>query len=949
MSTSLTSVRYINPPSFLSSPRNTTVVSGATGLIVKEGYLYTTIPRLNRFVIVDVRISGRRITIKEQSDGVNLETVTALTISNDSKTLWLTSEENSSIYAWDITTKTAPTHLVTLSLGTQAPIALKFTQLDGVDMLIVAREGSPNVLSAYNVTDRAAITFLGSSTEVGDDPTALDIYTDLTVVSADNISQATLWRFDTLGVFVLLDTVIDLSVVVNPFDIKFITGKDDALLAFWPGRDINTNANYGAILFDVSGDSFSVSDTLQDANIQETQQISPMSDEWVVGLSLTNESLYYVNIHNRSNISIENKHPIVNISYIRSPTIIDVPARLLAFQGVSAGAFDITVKGETKPVINVNYSGALSLGGNSATDVDRITEDAIEAQAFSTINVFNRGSDKDQFLVQHEPSSGYSDIGLLSSPTGGGTDVSGAGFLDCAANATLFTNTAALSLGRFLASYNERLFLTTESIFYYYEINNSSCDLQGVKAVTIVGDNVVGTKSLVAEKTLELRVVDAEQEAILIATTGNVFYSLRTGAMMFSANGKANYCSAPNALQIEVGVTSDLDSIRVGDVITVPPGVLVDFRKLVDITPYNIIVSQGASLSGSGRGVTGVKSSPTLSATPVVSYDTTDVSVGQTPANYKNMTIQNNDPTLLAFKHDNSLGGGLFEDVEIRLSGFELANFAALQTDRTTFVQAPAVVSTTTLTSLTQWTQVNCGFINSGSGGAATTGITIKSTAMVNNIDFQQGVFFTDGDSQSIVVEGGATLNSFNIRNTFIGGSTTAAFTTGFTQKDDNVLVNGMSGNGALPNSATHAVVSATNVGGTAIVIANADEWTDIAGIGLTYTIDASAEKLELTNSANGLTTRTGIPNENFKVAAAITLERTGGTNLNFQIGVSIDGATPEESTRAPNIALNNRGQTVIVTTPVSLPLGSTAKPQILNSDSSDDFTVFSSQLKTFV
>ena len=933
------STPYFKNPEITSFQRDGTVTDGASISLLKENFLYILFEDDNRLEIWDVATYNTSILISTTIDAGDLNKPTAITISWDGNTLFIGSQVAGNIFAWDVTDKTLPVHLAT-SASVATLTDIRYTQIDNVEYVFGCRMGG----ILFNFTwDPSVPEFTNLSTlSVGQTPLSVHIHDNYLISSLSTGNTLVLVDISDPSVMVEFDRLVD-NDMQGGREAKFFIKDDGSIHILWISRNPSGGGNIRAYVaeIDTATNLFINAVFFENDVFELTWDFSFINNKYAIGGARTGDNLFCVDLRDVANPVVLGSFQAKLFSYVISN--VDASSNLAAFQTVNDGALKFPLRGVDISVTGIDYTP----GGASGTlaEVAATTQTAIQLAVTAAglsdsdkVIVENFDVVNNNFVIYDLIEDGTSNIGVLV-PEGTGTDVTTGAFLALdSSNATALTANQGVDTVTSVIVDDRRIIVTNRRPFYFMEINLANFDLPTVNSSTVVCDNVVSTN-------VKLKELDEEIEAKTIRDNGNLFWSKRTNALMFSGDNKSNYASAPNQSQVHVGVRSDFDAFRIGNEITIPPGTLVVCRTLVNITPYHIIMSSNSGIVGSARGITGIIGDPSP-AGPLVETDGSDT--GLNPATYRNITLQNFTSTEAAFKHDNgNTGGALFENVEILLSKFEIGEFGGLLTDTVTFIEAPIIFSgSDIMNTVSHWTQRACGIISQVFGN---TGLTFTATSAVNIVDFDQGLFPTDGTSTAIDVIAGAAIGSFNIIGTFIDGNTTEPFTKGFTQKDDTVMVRGMTGAGALPNSATQIVVSAVNNAGTEVTITTQNVWTNIEGAGLTYSADASLEKLVLTDTGTGLVTRIGSPQENFKVTGSVTIARVGGTNTNFDIGVSIDGADPEPSSVAHNLASNTNGQTSIVTTPVALGVGQTAQLQILNEDSTANFDVFASILKVFV
>lgn len=213
------------------------------------------------------------------------------------------------------------------------------------------------------------------------------------------------------------------------------------------------------------------------------------------------------------------------------------------------------------------------------------------------------------------------------------------------------------------------------------------------------------------------------------------------------------------------------------------------------------------------------------------------------------------------------------------------------------------------------------------SGGAC---LNIAAGASLGTLIMSRTLFQVGfAASAGIRVDTPAQVASARIGPSGIFFVTAGAALDGFSQRDDTWRFDGCVG---VPDSDDQGVATWSGAPVT-VDLPGAQAWTDIAGVGITYALDtASAAKFALADSANGQLAFTGASGRAIGLECSLLFDRTAGTDIDIQIGVSVNGAVVAISA-TQDTAANRVKSLVTGVIPVTLNNGDTVRPLVRNVD----------------
>lgn len=149
-----------------------------------------------------------------------------------------------------------------------------------------------------------------------------------------------------------------------------------------------------------------------------------------------------------------------------------------------------------------------------------------------------------------------------------------------------------------------------------------------------------------------------------------------------------------------------------------------------------------------------------------------------------------------------------------------------------------------------------------------------------------------------------------------------------------------------ITDSCDQGTTNFDSVGGETVTIDEMDEWVDIAdgGINISYSLLDNPEKFVLTDANTGEMAYNSVREKCFKPNGHVNLRGMAGT-VNIEVGISLNGADPVESTRGSAIVSNTRREAVTIgPVPIRMLPTDAIKLQMRNRTNTDNIVVFQSK-----
>lgn len=226
----------------------------------------------------------------------------------------------------------------------------------------------------------------------------------------------------------------------------------------------------------------------------------------------------------------------------------------------------------------------------------------------------------------------------------------------------------------------------------------------------------------------------------------------------------------------------------------------------------------------------------------------------------------------------------------------------------------------------------NCQFVHTTAGQV---GIDFANGSLLGFLNVLETSFSTVTGSTAIRVDDpDQVVFEARIENgAFFGPGT---YLDGVTERDDTWE---FSRQANAADSALHVTTEASPLTGTTIDLLAAQAWADIAdgGILIDWEELTNAEKAGLTDADTGEVTVGGPPlsQKVLKVSVTLIHKRTSGSEIDIELGLSVDGADPTPDCRIRGISGSRYSPLVLSTCVSAFPAGTTLLPQVRNLDAS--------------
>ena len=370
-------------------------------------------------------------------------------------------------------------------------------------------------------------------------------------------------------------------------------------------------------------------------------------------------------------------------------------------------------------------------------------------------------------------------------------------------------------------------------------------------------------------------VSDAQESAFSSVLAQAIFNTARNALRVETSDG-FTYASYPKGNVIYARVSVDLP-VAAGGVITIPAGVTVSVEEDIDIGTDIISLLAGSSVKGVSQFSTTLSGS---SASGVIKAVDPALGAGL----IENISIMNNTPSSIAM----SVGSGdslVTRNVNIKNKGiYDIGEFDIVDLTGCSFMDDARIRFSTS--------SPDGSAILSENAFTQTVGVNsieVSTGVIVDDLQASQNVFSTVAGGSAIALVGTGSVSRGSLKLGRVTGL--GATTVGFDQTSDEWTFEDVQG---LIGSCDQGSSSWSGAA-TTIDLAAAQVWRPIddGGTIINYALSVGAQKFSLNSGDTGGLIYNGVRNNCYKSSASVIFERTLGTNIQVQFGVSINGATP--------------------------------------------------------
>ena len=290
------------------------------------------------------------------------------------------------------------------------------------------------------------------------------------------------------------------------------------------------------------------------------------------------------------------------------------------------------------------------------------------------------------------------------------------------------------------------------------------------------------------------------------------------------------------------------------------------------------------------------------------------------------LTLKNNVGGNVLLCEGNSTLGLIFNNIQLELSNIKLESIGSVIFN-TCNVNGGSIVVNKITTSISF---ENCLFFTM----LETCIVEIVPEGNVICMAFVRclfSIFHPSAVGIKLPAQGGNSVNQGEILNCIFKGL--GLLSQNFNEKSNNwEFIENSNINSSTYNATSIAFPGDSTPG--LVDLPNEQVWTDVRDNDrIVFSPNASIEKFTISDTVNGEITYNGSRTKIFKISGSITHKRATSPNIDVQIGISINGGTPLDSTQVFTWA---HSQPRTYTTPISiikLNQGDTIKLQIRNID----------------